>query len=354
MPSLYRLTKRDFNITSATTVNHALDKVVKNDFDVVANTLLAQYNIDVAKAAIKVGVSVVDLGYTPLGIYDLNESAIDAGVTVLPSCGLDPGIDRILKGYAIANLDQVEKIHMWCGGFPQKNTPGYHNPLRYKIAWAWHRAINGYLGTAKIIRNGKIIEVEKLIDPEIIRFREPIGECEAIWSNASFDLLDQLELNDVPEVWNKTVRWKGHCEIWRKLIELGLTDKSPLNVQGNEITPFEFLDALGTKNLQYEEGEGDMIVLRVEVHGKKQGEPTTYQYELIDFYDEKERITAMGRTTTYPCSIACHMIANGDIRERGVIHAGKIGQNTSLAKLFISKLAEKNIRITESVISPFI
>jgi len=326
-----------------------LVKLMKGGFDVVANALPWTYSLDAAKAAIEAAVNYVDLGPSP-DVFQLHEDAKAAGVTVIPSCGLDPGIDSVLEGYGARKLDKVEKINMWCGGIPQKNTPAYNTPLRYKISWWWEGVISTYLGTTEILRDGKIVEVEKLAVPETIRFSEPIGECEAFYTDAPLLLIKHLGLKDVKEAWSKTVRWPGHCEIWRKLIELGLTRTDlRLKISGCEITPREFLIELGEKTLQYEEGEGDLVVQRVHLTGEKNGEKTTYSYEFMDFYDQEKGITAMARTTSYPCSIVTQMIARGEIKEKGVIHAGKIGWNPQLAKSFFSELKKRNIHIHETV-----
>ncbi len=330
--------------------DHAkLANLMRGHFDVVASALLWKHNMDVAKAAIKVGVNYVDLG-SPPQIYKLDKPAKAARVTIIPSCGLEPGIDNILAGYGARKLDKVEKIHTWCGGIPQKGTLGYHNPLRYKISWWWEGSINMSCGTAKILRNGEIIGVDKLAEPETIRFREPVGECEAFPTGAPIHLIKHLGLKDVEEAWSKTVRWPGHTDIWKKLIDLNLmrTDLR-VRIRGCKITPREFWIKLGQKTLQYEKGEGDLVVLRVRLAGEKNKEKTTHSYELIDFYDKQRDITAMSRTTAYPCSIVAQMIARGDVKERGIVHAGRIGWDPFLARSFFSELQKRNINITESI-----
>ncbi|MDH5389877.1 MAG: saccharopine dehydrogenase NADP-binding domain-containing protein [Candidatus Bathyarchaeota archaeon] len=334
--------------------DHAkLVDLMRRGFDVVANALLWKYSVDVAKAAIEVGVNYVDLGPSP-NVFQLDEDAKAAEVTVMPSCGLDPGIDSVLEGYGARKLGKVERIYMWCGGIPQKNTPAYNSPLRYKISWWWEGAISTYCGAAKILRDGEIIEVEKLSgpgNPEVVTFPEPVGECEAFYIGAPLLLIEHLGLEDVEEAWSKTVRWPGHCDIWRKLIDLGLTRTDlRLEIKGCEVTPREFLVEMGEKTLQYEQGEGDLVVQRVHVVGQKNGERTLYAYEFMDFYDEENDTTAMARTTAYPCSIIAQMIARGDIKERGVVHAGKIGWNIQLAEAFFSGLAKRGIHIKETVI----
>ena len=333
--------------------DHAkLVDLMREGFDVVVNALLWKYSVDVAKAALEVGINYVDLGPSP-NVFGLDEAAKAAEVTVIPSCGLDPGIDNVLEGYGARKLDNVERIHMWCGGIPQKSTSAYSNPLRYKISWWWEGVISTYCGATKILRDGEIIEVERLSgpeNPEVVTFPEPVGECEAFYVGAPLLLIEHLGLEDVKEAWSKTVRWPGHCVIWRKLVDLGFTRTDlQLEMKGCKVTPREFLIELGEKTLQYEKGEGDLVVQRVHVVGQKNGERTLRAYELMDFYDEGNDTTAMARTTAYPCSIVAQMIARGDIKEKGVVHAGEIGWNIQLAEAFLSELSKRGIHIKETV-----
>jgi lysine 6-dehydrogenase len=342
-----KTTSEHFDITD----HERTVRLMKTGFDVVASALLAEYNLEAARAAVEAGVSMVDVGATPAQVFDLDREAQQRGVTILPSCGLDPGIDRILEGYGARKLDKVTEIQMFCGGFPQKNTLAYNNLLRYKVSWYWKRAIETNLGKATILRDGRLIQVDKLTgpgNPEIIVFREPVGECEAFYSGAPLDTIEHLGLKDVKNAWERTARWPGHCEIWTKLIDLGLVSAEPLEVKGCQIAPKDFLVELGNKTLQYQRGEGDVVVQRVRVIGEKDGEEMQYVYELIDFYDKERDVTAMGRTTAYPCSILSQMIGHGDIRERGVIHASKIGWDAKLSSRFFLELTKRNIRISET------
>lgn len=335
--------------------HNKLVALMKDGFDVVANMMISDYNVRIAKAAVEAGVNMVDVGVIFPETFALEKAAKDAGVTIIPSCGLDPGLDRVLEGFAARRFDVVEGIYLWCGGFPQKNTPGYNNPLRYKVSWYWRRAIESYLGKVSILRDGQVVEVEKLsgpANPEIIVFPEPVGECEAFYTSAPFDTIEHLGLKSVRNAWNKTVRWKGHCEMWTKLIALGLTETEPLKVRQCEVAPIDFLVELGNKRFQYEEGEGDVVVERVQVEGLEDGKRTTREYQLVDFYDKKRDVTAMGRTTAYTCSIVSQMIGRGEVKQTGIVHPSKIGCDRELANRFFTELAKRDIHITERVTQP--
>ena len=348
-----------------------LTGLMQDGFDSITSAIPGEYQYTAISAAIEAGVSFVDVGVGSPEVYNLNEAAEAADITVVPNLGLDPGIDRVCQGYAISQLDKVEALRLYCGGIPQRPQKD-DNPLGYKISWAWYHTIGTYRGKAKIIRNGEIVEVDKFgppENPELVRFPEPIGECEAFISGASFDLINQLNLKDLREAWNKTVRWKGHCSIWQKLIALHLTDFEQLQINMRirpppagshvfeieyldnpiEVSPFEFLNALGEKYLHYKPGEGDAVVLRTEVIGEKNGKQIAIGHELVDFYNPELNITSMGRTTAYPTSIVSQMIVRGDLKERGVVHCGKIGKNPKTAKIFFAELAKRNIIIKETV-----
>ena len=111
--------------------------------------------------------------------------------------------------------------------------------------------------------------------------------------------------------------------------------------------------SLGEKYLQYNPGEGDAICQRVIVSGLKDEEPASWVYEFMDFYDPVEDITAMARTTGFPCSIVAQMIAKGEMDMPGVIHPALIGYDERLSELFFEEMARRDIMIMESHTAPF-
>ncbi len=127
-----------------------------------------------------------------------------------------------------------------------------------------------------------------------------------------------------------------------------------MTIKGANTTPLEFFTQLLEKYLKPdpEAGDRDLVAEKIEVIGEKDGVNTKYSYLMIDFYDENKGLTAFQRATGYPISIVSQMIGRGDIKEKGVIHCGKIGWNTELAKKFFSELAKRNLIINESVTTP--
>jgi len=88
-----------------------LRNVLKRGFDVVSDCLLWTYTPLVTKACVDAGTSHVDLSsdFSLPELQELDKSAKDAGATIIPDCGQDPGIDHVVEGYAARKLDKVKK-----------------------------------------------------------------------------------------------------------------------------------------------------------------------------------------------------------------------------------------------------
>ena len=327
-------------------------KLMKRGFDVVASALPRPFCDAAVEAAIEAGVGYADVAAGFDTIFRQHEEAEKAGVTVVPHIGLDVGIDRVLCGVGARKLDHTDGMTVWCGGFPQRDTPGYHNPLRYKISWYWPYAVDTNLRTSTVLIDGETVTIENLSDPEVITFPEPIGKTEAFTTGGLTDVIQHLDLKDVKTAVGKTVRWPGHCETWTMLKQLHLLDQEPVKVKGDEVAPYDLFVALGHKHLQYGPDEGDAICQRVEVTGNKDGKPTALIYEFIDLHDFTNDISAMARTTAYPCSVVAQMIAAGDFNRAGVIHPAWIGYDEKLSDRFFKELAARDINITECVKQP--
>jgi lysine 6-dehydrogenase len=130
-------------------------------------------------------------------------------------------------------------------------------------------------------------------------------------------MLPELFEGRVRELDYKTIRYPGHCEKIRMLLDLGFADSEPLAFGNIVQTRRELFTDLLRKKLDFQ--DKDLVLLRVTVSGTRHGHKATLAYELIDYYDEKARMTAMMRTTAFPTSVIAQMLARGDINARGVL-----------------------------------
>jgi saccharopine dehydrogenase-like NADP-dependent oxidoreductase len=87
-------------------------------FDIVIGALPGEVGYQTIKAAIEAKVNMVDISYMPENPLILNEDAVKADITIVPDCGVAPGLSNMLVGYAISKLDKVENVHIIVGGLP--------------------------------------------------------------------------------------------------------------------------------------------------------------------------------------------------------------------------------------------
>jgi len=110
----------------------------------------------VAEAAIKIGVHLVNTNYA-YDILDLDHAAKEKDISIVPECGLDPGIDLILYNYSLRYFDEVFKLNSYCGGIPQKSA--CDNPLKYKISWNMNAVLKSQIRDATLIADSKVIHI---------------------------------------------------------------------------------------------------------------------------------------------------------------------------------------------------
>jgi lysine 6-dehydrogenase len=306
--------------------------------DAVVSAISYSVNLQLTLAAIDAGVSICDLG----GNMDvvraqlrLHDVAREKGVTVIPNCGLAPGLAGILAATGANEFERLDAIRMRVGGLPQHPRP----PLNYQIVFSAEGLINEYLEDSEVIRNGKRALLPSMSDLEEIVFPPPYGKLEAFNTSGGASMLPELFEGRVRELDYKTIRYPGHCEKFRMLLELGFADSEPLSFGNVVKTRRELFTDLLRRKLDYR--DKDLVLLRVTVSGTRHGRRATLAYELIDYYDDDARMTAMMRTTAFPTSVIAQMLARGDIKTRGVLLPEQCVPGNEL----IRRLDERRIHI---------
>jgi len=310
--------------------------------DVAVSCVPYQLNHALAKAAIEAGCSLVDLGGNSEVVQKelaLDRAARRAGVTIIPDCGLAPGLVSILSADALGRFDSVDELHLRAGGLPLHPRP----PLDYMMVFSAAGLINEYVEPAVVIRDGKVQTVESLEDVEEIGFPEPFGRLEAFNTSGGTSTLPQTLLGKVKELDYKTIRYKGHCERVRLLRDLGLFDASPIDVSGGKVAPRAVMEALLSQRLTYGE-EDDVVLLRVQAVGSKGGRRRTLTFTIIDHGDKAAGLTAMMRMTAFPASIVAQMVASGEISQKGALSQELVVPT----KRFLEELRGRDIKVEVS------
>jgi lysine 6-dehydrogenase len=268
------------------------------------------YNLDLAKAAIEAGASFCDLGGNTEIVrreLDLDADAERAGISLIPDCGMGPGMGNNLAVYAMSRLDRPRHVTIYDGGLPQTPQP----PWNYQLLFSIEGLTNEYFGTTVFLRGGKLVEVPALGDPEEVEFPPPLGRLEARVttggvSTAPWTFYGQLETYEL-----KTVRYPGHWAQIQAFSDLGLFDLKPVRVGDQEVVPRQVFHALFEPQISAPTVR-DVGVIRVWARGEKGGDPAEVLVDVIDVYDEATGFTAMERLTGWHASIVAHMMARGD------------------------------------------
>jgi len=317
------------------------DEIVETlkQFDLAMGFLPGNRGYLLAEACVEARRDLVDVSFIPEDVMQLNSAAVRAGSTIVPDCGLAPGISNVLVGHSVSRLDSVESVHVMVGGLPEKPVP----PLGYVITWSPESLIDEYTRKARIVRKGKTVEVEALSGSEEIEFPE-VGKLEAFYTDGLRTLLSTL--GNMDEMWEKTLRYPGHAEKMKLLRTLGFFSDKDIDLDGRKVQPKKLTSKILEEKLTRKK-QIDIVVLRCETRGKKDNRRVMHNFDLLDFQDTKQSVTAMARTTAYPASIIAQLILQGKLKEKGVVPPEKIGMDDTLFGLFMDGLRKHGIRIIE-------
>jgi lysine 6-dehydrogenase len=297
------------------------------------------YNVELSKAAIEVGANFCDLGGNNYIVDEqlaLDEQAKAAGVNIIPDCGLAPGMVSILAMHAASKFETVDEIHIRVGGLPQDPQP----PLNYQLVFSVEGLINEYIEVARVVRDGKIVEVESMTELESLTF-EGFPPLEAFQTSGGTSTLPDTFLGNIKELDYKTIRYAGHCDKFKTMIDLGLCSSEPIVSDFQNVVPRKVFGDLLQKHLP---ADGpDYVLVRVEVVGDG---GKRLRYDIIDKQDEQTGMSAMMRTTAFPASIIAQMMASGDVLSRGATPQEKAIDPDK----FVAELERRKIKIIESFV----
>jgi lysine 6-dehydrogenase len=288
---------------------HALVELLRGK-DAMISAVPYRLNLGVTQAAIDAGVHMCDLGgHTGLVRKQLalDDAAREGGVSIIPDCGLMPGMGTTLAVYAMGQVADPQHVRIFVGGLPLAPRPPFDYLLTFHIAGL----SNEYAGDAVYLRDGKIVQVPVFSELEAIDFPPPVGRCEAFvtaggTSTCPWTFKDRLQTYE-----EKTVRYPGHCVMFKGFADLGLLHEDPVAIGDATFVPRDVFHALLEPKITFPD-DPDVVVLRVICSGyDAQGQPLAVQVDLMDYYDEATGLRAMERTTGFPAAIVAHLMASG-------------------------------------------
>ena len=267
------------------------------------------YNLALTRAAIECGLSFCDLGGNTDIVrqqHALDPEAKRAGVSVIPDCGMGPGMGNTLAVYAMSLVDSTEHIFMYDGGLPQNPRP----PWNYQLSFSIEGLTNEYYGGMTVLRDGKLTHLPCFTELETVDI-PPIGKLEACIvaggvSTAPWTFLGKLESYQI-----KTLRYPGSFAQLKAFSDLGLFELEPIQVDGADVIPRHVFHTLFEPKIRAEVVK-DIAIVRVRAMGTKNGRAAGCVIDVVDYFDEKTGFTAMQRCTGWHMSIVAAMQARGE------------------------------------------
>jgi lysine 6-dehydrogenase len=308
----------------------------------VMNAFPYYFNLGMTVAAIDAGAHYCDLGGNTdivLQQKGLHDRAREKGVSAVPDSGLAPGMVNILAQHGIRQMDVTRAVRIKVGGLPQHPEP----PLNYQIVYSIEGVLDYYTTLSWVLRDGKPTQVKALSEIEDLDF-PGVGGLEAFHTAGGLSTMAQRYEGHIPTMEYKTLRYPGHARTMEAIRDLGVLDLEPVDVKGQRVAPRDLFIAVAGPRLRKDPRRSpDLVALRVEVEGEKDGQPLLLRWDLLDRFDPATGITAMMRTTGYSLAITGALQAAGDV-EPGVwtpdegVPAGP----------YIQALAQRGIDIRES------
>ena len=307
---------------------------IVDDVDLIIGLAPGRLGFNVMKACVEKKKNLIDLSFMAEDPFLFQDAALKAGVRIIPDCGVAPGLSNMLIGKASSQLDQIEDVIIYVGGLPQDPKP----PLNYKVTWCVEDLFEEYTRNAKIVRNGKTAEVEALEGLEEVEF-EGFGKFEGFFTDSVRTLHHTIKANNM---WEKTLRYPGHVEKIKLIKKLGLLNKKPL--KSINISPWKFMSKFWEENISFFEDK-DVLLMRIQVSGKKNSTKIMHTYEVVDYFDEQRNITAMGRSTAYTAFAVIKLMIENKISKKGLIPPEILGMHKKLFQEIQFTLKKRNLEI---------
>ena len=302
-----------------------LVEIIK-DFDIVVGAVPGFMGFEVLKIIIESKKDIVDISFMPENSKDYDEIARLNDVTVITDAGLAPGLSNLFFGQKYNEYDILDSAKCFVGGLPQKPKP----PWWYKSVFSPIDVIEEYTRPARIKDKGDLIIKPALTDIESININN-IGKLDAFNSDGLRSLLD---LN-IPNMVEKTLRFPGHIQKIIDMINNGLFDNKNIDSTVKKL----FLE--WTPNNE----DYDQTIMKLDFVGFKDDKEIYESFELVDYYDQKNNISSMARTTGYTCCSIVDVILNKKFTKKGVFNMEDFGGNKVIVNSILDYLEKRNIKI---------
>jgi len=304
LASEYPIQIRVEDLSTAEGVTRAVE-----DADIVIGAVPYSIGYKMLENVIRAGKNIVDISYFPEDPFGLDDLAKGKGVTAVVDCGVAPGLANIILGNHMRKM-KVTRYECYVGGIPKSKNA----PLGYKSPFPVLEVLEEYAGSARMVEDGKVVVKPMLSETMTIDLNK-VGTLACLNSDG---LRTLLRTTDIPNMFEKTLRYPEHVKLMRIFKDIGFLNLTPIQVKGVSVRPIDVTASLLSPLWKYEPGEADLTVMRLVISGKEGGKPVTYTYDLYDEYDPITRTPSMARTTGYTCTAVARLVLDGVYSQKGI------------------------------------
>jgi lysine 6-dehydrogenase len=292
------------------------------------------FNLGLCQVALDAGCHFADLGGNNAVVrkeYALARKAEKKGLAIAPDCGLSPGMASVLAGELVRRLGgRAEALKIYVGGLPENPKP----PFFYQMVFSVEGLINEFVEPAKVLRNGKICEIEPLTEVEDFHV-DGFAPLVAFHTSGGTSTLPENFQGKVGECFEKTLRYPEHFRVIRGLYDFGFFSSKKMRIGKTEISPRALTSQLFLDKMSG--NEPDVTLMRIEAHEK--GKVASFTVE--DHFDPRTKMTSMMRTTAWPASVVLQMMCSGQVSKRGGVY-----QELDVpAEIFLAEMGNRGVKI---------
>ena len=285
-------------------VTHAVE-----DANIVIGSVPGVIGYTMLERVIRAGKNIVDISYFPEDPFGLDDLAKEKGVTAVVDCGVAPGMANIILGDHIRKM-KVTRYECYVGGIPKSRNA----PLEYKSPFPILEVLEEYAGSGRMVEDGKVV-VKPMLSETMTIDLDKVGTLACLNSDG---LRTLIRTTDIPDMFEKTLRYPGHVDLMRTFRDTGFLNLTPIQVKGASVRPIDVTASLLSPLWKYEPGEADLTVMRLVISGVEDGKPATYTYDLYDEYDPATGALSMARTTGYTCTAVARLVLDGVYSQKGI------------------------------------
>ncbi|CAH2404597.1 saccharopine dehydrogenase family protein [Mesorhizobium escarrei] len=273
---------------------------VMSEHDIVVSASPHYLNLGIARVAKERRVHYFDLTESAVAANAIRALAVDAETVFMPQCGFAPGFLCVVAGHLVRQLERVESLELRAGCVPQNKA----NRLGYGVMWSTEGVVHEYIHPCQAIENGKLVELKPM---EGLERRVIDGaEWEAFNTSGCIGSLCETFGETVPNLNYKSMRYPGHCELMRFLLEdLRFKDREK--------------DLVDLLNRALPDVYDDLLVMQVAVEGDVKGRRTRRVFSQAYQGTGREGETAVEIMTAAGICAVIDMFLRGKLPQRGFV-----------------------------------